>query len=245
MPATSLIGSPHVARSQSKMASARSGRSGRSIRLPPLSAVAVAGRFRRGDVGIAFHRLEFHAFPANFGDRAAAVILLGGGAATVVTAPAAAAANVAVGAAVTRPVITAQPSNRTASADKQARFAVSARGTGLRYQWQQLRRGNWTSLSGKIKPVLLIGAVPSRNGAYYRVVIKNSGRVVSHSAKLTVVVGKPRITTQPRYAWIVSGHVATGSRRCDQYQAASPQTVTRPASTAAVVRDHGSSSRLR
>lgn len=88
--------------------------------------------------------------------------------------------------------VTSQPSNKTVSNGKIAKFKVAATGAGKTYQWQYSKNGGktWknTTLSGYKTTTLSVKGNATRNGYYYRCRITDSaGNVVySNKAKLTV-----------------------------------------------------------
>lgn len=90
------------------------------------------------------------------------------------------------------PGIAAQPSNCTVGAGESASFAISAVGSGLRYQWQKSTDGGktWTNCSGSSAKTatLAFSAAASDNGSRYRCrVLNKSGYVFSAAVLLTVV----------------------------------------------------------
>lgn len=90
------------------------------------------------------------------------------------------------------PSVTSQPKNATADENANARFAVTASGLNLTYQWQYQAVGSttWTNttLTGAKTATLSVPATAGRNGCKYRCVVTDaSGNVVnSTAATLTV-----------------------------------------------------------
>ena len=113
--------------------------------------------------------------------------------------------------AVAAPVITTQPANKTVAAGASATFTVAASGTGLTYQWQYSKNGTtWTDKAGATSASYTVTAKASYNGMLYRCIVTNAGgSVTSGTAKLTVTVAKPVITTQPKAATAAVGATAT------------------------------------
>ena len=114
--------------------------------------------------------------------------------------------------AVAKPVITTQPSAKTAAAGAKATFKVAATGEGLTYQWQYKTAGSstWKDKSGATKSSYTVTAKESYNGIQYRCVVSNAGgSVTSSAATLTVTISKPVITTQPKAQTAAAGETAT------------------------------------
>lgn len=83
------------------------------------------------------------------------------------------------------PAITSQPSNKTVTVGKTAKFTVVASGTKvLKYQWQK----NGVDIAGATKASYTTPAtVATDNGALFSVIVSNAaGSVTSESALLTV-----------------------------------------------------------
>ena len=100
------------------------------------------------------------------------------------------------------PKITAQPVNVKTAVGSTAKFAVTASGSDLSYQWQYRTgsTGKWAkaTANGNRTANLNVPATTGRNGYQYRCVVKNSlGTVYSKAATLTVTDVKPAITGQP------------------------------------------------
>ncbi|MBR3556710.1 MAG: immunoglobulin domain-containing protein [Oscillospiraceae bacterium] len=112
---------------------------------------------------------------------------------------------------VAKPAITTQPANKTVAAGASATFQVAASGTGLTYQWQYSKNGTtWTNKTGATSASYTVTAKESYNGMLYRCIVTNAGgSVTSGTAKLTVTVAKPVITTQPKAATAAVGATAT------------------------------------
>ena len=111
-----------------------------------------------------------------------------------------------------KPVITTQPANKTVAAGASATFQVAASGTGLTYQWQYSKNGgtSWTNKTGATSASYTVTAKESYNGMLYRCIVTNAGgSVTSGTAKLTVTVAKPVITTQPKAQTAAVGATAT------------------------------------
>jgi hypothetical protein len=98
------------------------------------------------------------------------------------------------------PVLLSQPASRTNNAGTTAAFTVSAKGSGLSYQW--LKNGTTPlidggNISGATTSTLTLTSVAASDAGSYSVVITNSfGSVTSAVATLTVIV-PPAIVTQP------------------------------------------------
>ena len=115
------------------------------------------------------------------------------------------------------PIITAQPSDRTVNAGKEAKFKVSATGgMPLSYQW----RKNASDIAGATQSSYTTPATTiADNGALFSVLVSNSaGSVISNDAKLTVNdVTPPAITSPPANTTVNVGAtarfrvIATGS----------------------------------
>ena len=112
------------------------------------------------------------------------------------------------------PVITTQPTPKTAAAGASATFKVAASGTGLSYQWQFSMDGGstWKNKTGATSASYTVTAKASYDGILYRCKVTNSaGSVYSSTAKLTVTssAAKPAITTQPKAQTAAAGETAT------------------------------------
>ena len=98
--------------------------------------------------------------------------------------------------------ITTQPTNQSVAEGANAKFAVTASGNGLQYQWQYRASSSasWTNTTatGAKTATLTIPATASRNGYQYRCIItdKTGANVTSSTVTLTVQVPL-QITGQP------------------------------------------------
>jgi hypothetical protein len=81
----------------------------------------------------------------------------------------------------------------------------------MTYQWQYSKNGTtWTNKAGATSASYTVTAKESYNGMLYRCIVTNAGgSVTSGTAKLTVTVAKPVITTQPKAATAAVGATAT------------------------------------
>ena len=94
---------------------------------------------------------------------------------------------------VSKPLkITAQPTNKTVAAGTDAKFTVTATGTGLTYQWQYrtsaTAKWNNTSATGCKTATLTVATTAAKNGYQYQCIIKDSSgaSVTTKEATLTV-----------------------------------------------------------
>ena len=118
--------------------------------------------------------------------------------------------------AVSKPVITEQPTNFSAAVGAKGSVTVTATGSNLKYQWQYRRNSsapwtNCTDASAKTKTFTVTGRA-SLNGYQYHCVISNAGgSVTSNTVTLTVTGGsvKPSITTQPNSVTVAEGAQAS------------------------------------
>jgi hypothetical protein len=110
-----------------------------------------------------------------------------------------------------KPRILSQPAAKTAEAGESVTFKVVAAGVGMTYQWQYSKNGTtWTNKAGATSASYTVTAKESYNGMLYRCIVTNAGgSVTSGTAKLTVTVAKPVITTQPKAATAAVGATAT------------------------------------
>ncbi len=100
--------------------------------------------------------------------------------------------------AITKPVITAQPTATTVTEGQTASFTVAATGGELQYQWYSRKGGAWSAVSGATSATLSFTAAGKDSGKEYRCKVFNSaGSTYSSAAALTVNAGKPVITRQP------------------------------------------------
>lgn len=108
----------------------------------------------------------------------------------------------------TAPKITAQPQKVTKAVGGNAKFTVTAEGTGLTYQWQLKKQGSDTwqksTASGAQTASVSITATEARNGYQYRCVITNQAgiSVTSSPAALAVTA---KITVQPKSVTTAAG----------------------------------------
>lgn len=109
------------------------------------------------------------------------------------------------------PVITIQPQNASVIIYNTARFAIEATGANKKYQWEEKIAGVWVPISGKTSTSYSILAdSPSLSGREYHCIVSNDGgEVVSDTVTLTVLLEKPKITTQPKSIRISAGGEAT------------------------------------
>ncbi|MBL8360413.1 MAG: MoaD/ThiS family protein [Rubrivivax sp.] len=143
------------------------------------------------------------------------------------------------------PVIRQQPASTGAVAGGSARFAVSAVGTGLSYQW--LRNG--VEIPGAVGPVLeLRGVAVSDSGSRFSVSV-TSGSRTTRSAEVTLTVGAERRSFLLAEAGSavpapMTVRYGDGAREHSTYTmvAADASTgravVVEPAGSASAVRDH-------
>ncbi len=104
-----------------------------------------------------------------------------------------------------KPVITVQPTNKSAATGSTAKFTVTASGSSLRYQWQfySVLLPAWRDLEnsefgGINAATLSVPVTAERAGYKFRCVVSNGyGSVSSEAATLTVTNIKPVITVQP------------------------------------------------
>ncbi len=111
----------------------------------------------------------------------------------------------------TKPTITTQPANQTATVGQTATFSVAASGTGLSYQWYK----NSAAISGATAASYTTPTTTTadNNATFYVVVTNAAGSVTSNSATLTVTstTTKPTITGQPQNTTVNVGQTATFS----------------------------------
>lgn len=107
---------------------------------------------------------------------------------------------------VTRPSITAQPTNATVNQGNTTNFTVTASGTPtLNYQWQ-LGGSNVAGATASIYTIT--NAQPSQAGNYAVIVTNNYGAVTS-AVKTLTVISLPGITGQPQSTNVTVGSNAT------------------------------------
>ncbi|MCA9612702.1 MAG: thrombospondin type 3 repeat-containing protein, partial [Myxococcales bacterium] len=101
------------------------------------------------------------------------------------------------------PTVLVAPSDATVDEGGDARFEVTARGSGLRYQWQR----DGVVIPGATASALSVGSVRLEDdGATFRVLVSNdAGSVVSASATLFVTLAAPRIVGEPSDQTVVEG----------------------------------------
>ena len=97
--------------------------------------------------------------------------------------------------------IVTQPVNFAGEENSTAEFTVTAKGVGLKYQWQVYKSGSWTNCSvndGAKTNKLTIAATASRHGLKYRCVITDANKktVTTNSVTLSVLIPL-EIVTQP------------------------------------------------
>lgn len=112
-----------------------------------------------------------------------------------------------------QPVITAEPSSKTANEDSTVTFSLKATGGGLKYQWQYKKPGEdkWlnSNSTGAKTDSLEVKASASFDGCEYRCVVKNeAGELSSQSATLTLVL-KPYIISNPSSVNVNEGTAVT------------------------------------
>ncbi len=128
-----------------------------------------------------------------------------------------------------KPEITTQPKAQSVTANKTAKFSVTATGSNLTYQWQYSKDGGstWTDCTSANhdKATFSFTAKASMSGRFYRCKVSNSaGSVTSAKAKLTVAGAKPEITAQPKAQSVTANNTAkfsitaTGSGLTYQWQ---------------------------
>ncbi|MBO4677437.1 MAG: leucine-rich repeat protein [Oscillospiraceae bacterium] len=111
-----------------------------------------------------------------------------------------------------KPVITTQPTGKTAAVGATATFKVVASGTGLTYQWQYSNDygKTWKNKTGATKASYTVTAKESYNGMLYRCKVSNSaGTVYSSKVRLTVSGVKPKILSQPGAKTAAAGDSVT------------------------------------
>lgn len=130
----------------------------------------------------------------------------------------------------TAPYISKQTASQNVDEGDMARFSVSARGTGLSYQWQYRTSatGAWknSGAANAKTDTLTVKATAARNGYQYRCVLTDEvGNVLcSRPATLNITASPLAITAQPLNANVVTGKTAkftvaaTGSGLSYQWQ---------------------------
>ena len=127
----------------------------------------------------------------------------------------------------TKPVITTQPTSKTAAAGTDVKFKVAATGaTSYQWQYRKSASGTWynSTSTGNKTATLTVTATEARSGFQFRCKVTNAaGTTNSSYAKLTVVT-KPTVTTQPASKTATAGTtvkfkvVATGGGLSYQWQ---------------------------
>ena len=108
--------------------------------------------------------------------------------------------------------VLAQPEDASAAVGGSVSFAVSVRGTGLKYQWYYSKNdgASWTLWSGKTAASLPVKASTTNNGCLYRCMVTGSeGYAVTRSARLTATNSWPAILTQPQSVSASLGQAVT------------------------------------
>ena len=99
-----------------------------------------------------------------------------------------------------KPVITSQPSSRTASVGESVTFSVSATGaTAYQWYWRKNADASWakSTATGCTTATLTIEATSARNGYQYRCAVTNASGTVYSNAATRTIESKPVITSQP------------------------------------------------
>ncbi|MTD16734.1 hypothetical protein GIS00_22615 [Nakamurella sp. YIM 132087] len=117
----------------------------------------------------------------------------------------------AIAAAVAIPRITVQPAPISSTAGRTVRFSVTATGEGLTYQWQEELKGKvFVDVPGARKSYHNVATTPGRDGARYRVLVRNAGgTAISRAVKLAVSTPIARISTQPKATRASAGQTVT------------------------------------
>jgi hypothetical protein len=125
--------------------------------------------------------------------------------------------------APTAPVITGNPVNVTVTEGNPVTFFVIATGSNLTYQWQ--KNGASIATNATDSAYSIPSASIADNGALFQCIVTNpGGKTTSASAKLTVNLAAPKITTQPTSqsgrvgTSVPFSLVATGSNLSYQWQ---------------------------
>jgi hypothetical protein len=122
-----------------------------------------------------------------------------------------------VAAAVEAPAISVQPAATSVVAGATARFAVTASGTALAYQWQasSTAGATWADITGATTPTLELPAVALvRDGERFRVRLSNSAATLLSDAVLLAVTpapAAPAFTRQPAAASVTAPALASFS----------------------------------
>ena len=110
----------------------------------------------------------------------------------------------------TKPVITAQPSSKTAGVNETVQFAVKATGaTSYQWQYRTSKTGSWhnSGLSSAKTATLSVKATDSVNGYQYRCAVKNASGT-TYSYIVTLTIAKPVITKQPASQTVIVNDTA-------------------------------------
>ena len=116
---------------------------------------------------------------------------------------------------ITGPEITKQPESATVTTGTIAAFSVSAKGEGLKYLWQYMKKNehSWTDWTTKNKADITVAYEDSRNGMRLRCMItdKNGRTAYSDEAILKYEEAGPAITKQPESTCVAEGTLASFS----------------------------------
>ena len=117
-----------------------------------------------------------------------------------------------------KPVITSQPTSKTAYVDTTAKFTVMADGaTSYQWQYRKSSSGSWNNsgLSSAKTATMSVKATSSLSGYQYRCAVKNAaGTTYSNTVTLTISK-KPVITTQPKSVTMAEGVTAKFTVKAD------------------------------
>jgi beta-galactosidase len=108
------------------------------------------------------------------------------------------------------PTITTHPSNQTVAVGNPAAFTVTAKGTGLTYQWQEQNSGSttWSPVGDATGTSYTTTTSMDDNGKSFRCVVATlAGSAISDPAMLTVIA-LPTITGQPANTTVTAGETA-------------------------------------
>ena len=99
--------------------------------------------------------------------------------------------------------LTGQTQNQTVEVGNTAKFSVTATGAGLSYQWQVSKDGGKTwsnsAMTGSKTATLSVEATEGRSGYRFRCVVTDKkANSVTSSAVMLTVLGKAKITEQPK-----------------------------------------------
>ncbi|MCR5203471.1 MAG: hypothetical protein K6E47_00265 [Lachnospiraceae bacterium] len=107
--------------------------------------------------------------------------------------------------------ITSQPQNTTVGVNELAYFSVTAKGNGLKYQWQYKNAGasSWTTWSSKTTASISVAYSASRNGMSLRCIVTDSeGKSVTSNTAVLTYKSNLAITTQPSNSTVMHGELA-------------------------------------